>query len=70
MSVAHLWFNNEIAEADTSEFCSGKSFNIKDPGFKALANVACLCSRANFKPGQEQMPIITRLVNYIKCHPQ
>jgi len=60
MSVAHLWFNNEIAQADTSEFYSGKCFNNDDPGFMALANVACLCSRALFKPGQENLPILKR----------
>lgn len=60
MSVAHMWFNNEIAEADTSEFYSGQSFDNDDLGFKALATVACLCSRANFKPGQENIPIIKR----------
>jgi sodium/potassium-transporting ATPase subunit alpha len=60
MSVAHMWFNNEIAEADTSEFFSGMSFNNDDPGFKALANVASLCSRAVFKPGQENVPVLKR----------
>jgi sodium/potassium-transporting ATPase subunit alpha len=60
MSVAHMWFNNEIAEADTSELVTGMGFNNDDPGFKALANVACLCSRAQFKPGQENVPVLKR----------
>ncbi|ODM99113.1 Sodium/potassium-transporting ATPase subunit alpha-B [Orchesella cincta] len=62
MSVAHLWFNNEIAEADTSEFQTGQNFDSDDPGFMALANVAMLCSRANFSPGQETVPVLKRLV--------
>lgn len=40
MSVAHLWFNNKIAEADTTEYAKGKgNYNVSDPGFLELANV-------------------------------
>ena len=63
MAVAHMWFNGAIAEADTTEIKGGKdSFDLEDPGFKALVNVAVLCSRATFKPGQEDVPIYNRSV--------
>lgn len=76
MSIAHLWFNDKFAEADTSEFVGGgessegdpgadnksekKTFNKLDPSFKALARVARLCSRAKFKPMQGDVPIFRR----------
>lgn len=62
MSVAHLYFNGTVAEADTSEFVTGHQFDLQDPGFNALFNVAALCSRANFKPGQDDIPILKRIV--------
>lgn len=64
MAVAHLFFNGQVAEADTSEFITGRQFDLQDPGFAALANVAALCSRANFKPGQEELPVLKRLTLY------
>lgn len=64
MSIAHLWFDDKFAEADTSEFVGGEdqkmSFNKLDPSFKALARVARLCSRAKFKPMQGDVPIFRR----------
>ncbi|ODM96221.1 Sodium/potassium-transporting ATPase subunit alpha [Orchesella cincta] len=62
MSVAHLFFNSAVAFADTSEFVTGQQFDMQDPGFAALANVAALCSRANFRPGQEDVPVLKRTV--------
>ncbi|CAL8072099.1 unnamed protein product [Orchesella dallaii] len=62
MSVAHLFFNSAVALADTSEFVTGQQFDMQDPGFAALANVAALCSRANFRPGQEDIPVLKRTV--------
>jgi len=66
MSVAHLFFSGKVADADTSEFITGQQFDMKDPGFAALANVAALCSRANFKPGQEDVPILKRFCQLFK----
>jgi len=63
MTVAHMWFDNQIAEADTSEDQSGKSFNKSSKGWKNLERVAMLCNRAEFKPGQEQVPILKREAN-------
>jgi sodium/potassium-transporting ATPase subunit alpha len=63
MTVAHMWFDNQIAEADTSEDQSGKSFNKSSKGWKNLERVAMLCNRAEFKPGQDQVPILKREAN-------
>jgi len=63
MTVAHMWFDNRIHEADTSENQSGTSFNKEAPGWKILEVVACLCNRAEFKGGQEGVPILKREVN-------
>merc|ERR1711887_140204 len=63
MTVAHMWFNNKINEADTSEDQSGNSFNKGAPGWKTLERVACLCNRAEFKSGQEGVAILKREVN-------
>jgi len=56
MTVSHLWFNDEIFTAETSERRIGAMFDNEDPGFGSLSRVACLCSRAVFKPGQELIP--------------
>merc|ERR1712038_1533607 len=63
MTVAHMWFDNKIVEADTSEDQSGTSNYKSGPGWKALSTIAALCNRAEFKPGQESVPILKREVN-------
>merc|ERR1740136_452449 len=63
MTVAHMWFDNKIVEADTSEDQSGSAFNKEASGWKTLERVACLCNRAEFKPQQDQLSILKREVN-------
>merc|ERR1712025_910282 len=63
MTVAHMWFDNKIVEADTSEDQSGSSFNKEASGWKTLERVACLCNRAEFKPQQENVSVLKREVN-------
>jgi sodium/potassium-transporting ATPase subunit alpha len=63
MTVAHMWFNNKIIEADTTEDQSGTTFDKNDLGWKKLFRVAALCNRAEFKPGQDSVPILKREVN-------
>lgn len=63
MTVAHMWFDNQIIDADTTEDQSGLQYDRTSPGFKALAKIATLCNRAEFKPGQEGEPILKREVN-------
>lgn len=63
MTVAHMWFDNQIIEADTTEDQTGASYDRNAPGWKALSRVAALCNRAEFKTGQESVPILKRDVN-------
>lgn len=42
---------------------SGVQYDRTSPGFKALARIATLCNRAEFKGGQEGIPILKREVN-------
>ncbi|XP_034408911.1 potassium-transporting ATPase alpha chain 1-like [Cyclopterus lumpus] len=62
MTVAHLWFDNHIHAADTTEDQSGKSFDQSSETWRSLARVASLCNRATFRPDQEGVPIPKRLV--------
>merc|ERR1711953_840280 len=63
MTVAHMWFDNKIQEADTSEDQSGSGFDKNAPGWKTLERVACLCNRAEFKGGQSDVSILKREVS-------
>jgi len=63
MTVAHMWFDNQIIEADTTEDQSGAQYDKTSDGFRALSRVAALCNRAEFKPNQEGVPILKRDVN-------
>ena len=63
MTVAHMWFDNKIVEADTTEDQSGAAKFKDEDGWKKLFRVAALCNRAEFKPGQEDVAILKREVN-------
>merc|ERR1712055_13235 len=63
MTVAHMWFDNKIVEADTSEDQSGSAFDKNAAGWKALEKIAILCNRAEFKSGQEGVAILKKEVN-------
>jgi len=63
MTVAHMWFDNKIVEADTSEDQSGTGFDKKAAGWGLLERVACLCNRAEFKGGQDNVSILKKEVN-------
>ncbi|XP_060761991.1 sodium/potassium-transporting ATPase subunit alpha-2 isoform X2 [Neoarius graeffei] len=59
MTVAHMWFDNQIYEADTTEDQSGNEvFDKSSTTWTALSRVAALCNRAVFKPGQKDVPIL------------
>lgn len=58
MTVSHMYFDDEIVDVLESF-----NPNIKSkPGFSPLTKVGILCSRAEFSPGQESLPIIERNV--------
>ena len=63
MTVAHMWFDNKIVEADTSEDQSGTGFDKSASGWKTLERCGVLCNRAEFKPGQEGIHVLKREVN-------
>jgi len=63
MTVAHMWFDNTIIEADTSEDQSGCQYDKSAPGWKMLSRIAALCNRAEFKTAQENVSILKREVN-------
>ena len=63
MTVAHMWFDNQIVESDTSEDQTGSSNYKNFPGWKVLERVCALCNRAEFKPGQTGVPVLKREVN-------
>nr|XP_020835240.1 sodium/potassium-transporting ATPase subunit alpha-2-like isoform X2 [Phascolarctos cinereus] len=61
MTVAHMWFDKNIFEADTSEDQSGNNFDKNSKSWPALALIAGLCNRAEFGPDQEKVPIAKRM---------
>merc|ERR1711992_267484 len=65
MTVAHMWFDNKIVGADTSEDQSGAGSQAwkESSGWKTLERVATLCNRAEFKGGQDGVSILKREVN-------
>ncbi|XP_040594547.1 sodium/potassium-transporting ATPase subunit alpha-4 isoform X2 [Mesocricetus auratus] len=61
MTVAHLWFDKTVYEADTSEEqTTGKTFPKSSDTWFYLARIAGLCNRADFKPHQESVPVAKR----------
>merc|ERR1712073_164821 len=63
MTVAHMWYDNKIVESGTTEDQSGSAAFKSEEGFKKLFRVAALCNRAEFKPGQGNIPVLKREVN-------
>nr|KAF6412719.1 ATPase Na+/K+ transporting subunit alpha 1 [Molossus molossus] len=62
MTVAHMWFDNQIHEADTTENQSGVCFDKSSVTWLALSRIAGLCNRAVFQANQENVPILKRAV--------
>ena len=61
MTVAHMWFDNKVHEADTTEDQSGSDINYKDAAtWRSLGRVAALCNRAQFLAGEESKPVLKR----------
>ncbi|XP_027194628.2 sodium/potassium-transporting ATPase subunit alpha-B-like [Dermatophagoides pteronyssinus] len=60
MTVSHLWYDRNVIEADTTEDQSGKQQQSTSIGWQALSRACRLCSRAEFKPDQDDVPILKR----------
>lgn len=63
MTVAHMWFDNTIIEADTTEDQSGVAHVKTSGSWMALSRVGGLCNRAEFKANQEEVQILKRECN-------
>uniref|UniRef100_A0A3Q1J337 Sodium/potassium-transporting ATPase subunit alpha n=1 Tax=Anabas testudineus TaxID=64144 RepID=A0A3Q1J337_ANATE len=62
MTVAHMWFDNQIHNADTTENQRGESFDRSSVTWAMLARIAGLCNRAVFLADQWNIPILKREV--------
>jgi len=62
MTVAHMWFDNQIIEVDTTETQVGSTYDKNAPGLRALIRCAMLCNRAEFKndAANLQKPVLQR----------
>lgn len=62
MTVAHMWYDNQITEIETSESQTNSSYDKNAPGLRALVRCAMLCNRAEFKndAGNLQKPVLQR----------
>merc|ERR1711937_245353 len=60
MTVAHMWFNDQVKETDTTEDQSGGKIDYRDDKtWRSLGRIAALCNRAVFLAG-ETGPILKR----------
>ncbi|KAM6945356.1 LOW QUALITY PROTEIN: sodium/potassium-transporting ATPase subunit alpha-1-like [Aplochiton taeniatus] len=62
MTVAHMWFDNQIHQIDTTEDQSGKSFDKSSVTWTSLSRIIGLCNRAVFLAEQSKTPILKRAV--------
>ncbi|XP_075046409.1 potassium-transporting ATPase alpha chain 2 [Mixophyes fleayi] len=62
MTVAHLWFDDHIHSADTSEDQTHHSFEQTSETWDALCKIVSLCNRAEFRAGQEDVAIMKKTV--------
>merc|ERR1711884_777051 len=60
MTVAHMWFDNQIVNIDTTENQTGETGDLSSSTWDDLCRIAVLCNRATFKGGQESVPILKR----------
>jgi len=63
MTVAHMWFDGKIVEADTSDDQSNSTYGRNDASWLALSRCSMLCNRAEFKVDQEDVPVLKRECN-------
>jgi sodium/potassium-transporting ATPase subunit alpha len=60
MTVAHMWFDNQICNIDTTENQTGETGDLSSDTWESLCRIAALCNRAVFRGGQDSTPIIKR----------
>jgi len=59
MTVAHTWYDRQIKACDTTENYAGGNEERNETEI-ALLRIAALCNRAEFKSGQNDVPILHR----------
>jgi sodium/potassium-transporting ATPase subunit alpha len=60
MTVAHMWFDNQIVNIDTTENQTGETGDLSSSTWEDLCRIAVLCNRATFRGGQDSVPILKR----------
>ncbi|VDP13689.1 unnamed protein product [Onchocerca flexuosa] len=61
MTVAHMWYDLAIEECDTTENQSGtQQIMAEGSTLASLTRICTLCNRAEFRPGQDDVPILRR----------
>ena len=60
MTVAHMWFDDQICRMDTTEDNSGTQDDTSSVTYKYLERIACLCNKAVFAAGEDSKPINQR----------
>merc|ERR1712178_622438 len=60
MTVANLWFDNQIVNIDTTENQTGETGDLSSSTWEDLCRIAVLCTRATFRAGQDSVPILKR----------
>lgn len=60
MTVSHMWYDNHIYEVNISEGHDGGGYDLESQTWNILTRVATLCNRAEFKHGQDTVPIMKR----------
>ena len=63
MTVAHVWFDDEIREGDTLPGEKSRHFELTEPTCNALIKIATLCNKAFFQPDQDNVKILDK-----NCH--
>jgi len=60
MTVAHMWFDNQIVNIDTTENQTGETGDMSSSTWEDLCRIAVLCNKAVFRGAQESVPILKR----------
>lgn len=60
MTVAHMWFDNQIVNIDTTENQTGETGDMSSSTWEDLCRIAVLCNRAIFRGNQDSVPILKR----------
>jgi len=60
MTVAHMWFDNQIVNIDTTENQTGETGDLSSATWTDLCRIAVLCNRATFQANMESVPILKR----------